>query len=122
MNLDWYDAAPVERARRAAWAAADIVAFLFESACLGNGLFWLIAWGMLSFNWELTVHEYARFWTHYAKAAAAARRPVEIAAVVAILALSALAAWIRAPMAVRHWTAWPYAWPARRRRAQRGNG
>jgi hypothetical protein len=119
--MNGYDAEPVERARRAAWAVADVAAFLVESACVGNGLFWLIPWGMLSFNWELTVHEYARFWTHYAKASAAARHPVEITAIVAILALTALAAWVRAPRAIQSWTAWPYSWPRRRAPAHPGN-
>lgn len=122
MNLDWYHAEPVERARRAAWAVADVMAFLLESAFVGNGLFWFIAWGMLSFNWEFTVHEYARFWTHYAKTSAAARHPVEIAAITALVALSLLAAWIRAPKAIRSWTAWPYSWPRRRSPAHPGNG
>ena len=120
MTWGWYDAEPVERARRAVWAVADVAAFIVESAFVGNGLFWLIVWGLLSFDWDFTVQQYGRFWTHYAKASAAARHPVEIFGLVALGLLTALAAWVRAPKAIRTWTAWPYRWPGRRSPVDRG--
>lgn len=114
MIRDRSDSEPWDRARRGVHAVADVMAFLAECACVGNGLFWFITWGMLSFDWELAAREYGHFWTHYAKASPVARHPVEVCLLLIFAGLTVLAAVVRAPRAVRTWTAWPYAWPRRR--------
>lgn len=97
----------VARARRAVHAMADILAFLAESACVGNGVFWFLTWSALSFDWQLTARVYAGFWTHYVAASPAARHPVEVTVLAALALLTAFAAAIRAPRAVRTWTSRP---------------
>ena len=103
------------RARSGLHMVADIVAFVVESACVGNGVFWFLTWGMLSFNWEFTAREYGRFWTHYAKASAAARHPVEVAALVIFVGITAFVAFVRAPKARQARGSWRDAWRALRR-------
>lgn len=95
------------RARRTLHAVADVLAFLAESACVGNGVFWFLTWSALSFDWQLTARVYAGFWTHYVAASPAVRHPVEVTVLAALALLTALAAAIRAPRAVRSWTSWP---------------
>lgn len=93
----------LERARGAAHAVADILAFLAESACVGNGVFWFLTWSALSFDWRLTARVYAGFWTHYVAASPAARHPVEVTVIAILALLTALVAAIRAPRAARTW-------------------
>jgi len=89
--------ARVAHARRAAHALLGLVAFLVESACVGNGLFWFLTWSALGFDWTITARAYAGFWTHYVAAAPAARQPVELTVLVALSLLTALAIAVRAP-------------------------
>ena len=94
-----------------AWlhALADRVAFVVESACVANAVFWFLTWGLLGFHWRTTAHEWGNFWTHYVAAAPAARRPVELFVAAVLLVLTALAGAIRAPKASRAWDPWPAA-------------
>jgi hypothetical protein len=84
-------------ARRRLHVVVDLIAFVVESACVGNGVFWFLTWGMLSFDWDIAAREYGRFWTHYANAGAAARHPVELFLLADLVVLSTLVALIRAP-------------------------
>jgi hypothetical protein len=119
MTSDRFEGDPWDRARRGAHAVADVLAFLTESACVGNGVFWFITWGMLSFDWNVAAREYGRFWTHYAKANPVTRHPVEICLILIFVALTGLTAVVRAPRAASTWTPWPYAWPRPRAERQR---
>lgn len=89
------------RGLRRLHVVADAIAFLLESACVGNGVFWFLTWGMLSFNWEVTAREYGRFWTHYARATPAARHPVEAFVLATLVVLTLAVAFTRAPRAIR---------------------
>lgn len=122
MTEGWFSAASVERARHAAHSIADVTAFILESAFIGNSLFWLLTWGLLSFNWDFTAHEYGRFWSHYAQATPAARHPVELGALTVLIALSAFAAWTRLARAKPGWTPWPYARAGRATRSAEATG
>lgn len=87
-------------------AVADRLAFAVENACMGNGVFWFLIWGVLGFDWDRTAAEYERFWRHYVAASTAARRPVELAVAGALFGLAIVAAWIRAPRARPTWAPW----------------
>lgn len=87
----------LDRTRRAVHAFADVLAFLVESACVGNGVFWFLTWGALSFDWRLTARAYAGFWTHYVAAGPSARHPVELTVLAILAALTTGVAAIRAP-------------------------
>lgn len=89
----------LDRTRRAAHAFADVLAFLLESACVGNGVFWFLTWGALSFDWRLTARAYAGFWTHYVAAGPSARHPVELTVLAILAGLTAGVAAVRAPRA-----------------------
>jgi hypothetical protein len=101
MTWYWPGREPVDRVRRGLHLAADIIAFVVESACVGNGVFWFVTWGMLSFDWDVTAREYGRFWTHYAKANPAARHPVELSALIILGVITVCVAFVRAPDARR---------------------
>ena len=97
----------MEAARAWLHALTDRVAFVVESACVANAVFWFLIWGLLGFHWRTTAHEWGNFWTHYVAATPAARRPVELFVGAVLLILTVLAGVIRAPRASRAWDPWP---------------
>lgn len=107
MIWSWFDAPWLERARQWIWAIADRVAFVLESALVANGVVWFLTWTMLHFSWRTATREWGSFWTHYARASAQARQPVEIALVIVAVVFSAAAAAIRFPKARLGWAPWP---------------
>lgn len=97
---------------RAHWLV-DRAAFGVETVLLAFGFFVLGTVAFFDGNGDLVVHEWALFLTHYASAAAEARRPVnEVLAVIAL----ALAAFV----AVCRWKAARLVWAAQKGRSLRG--
>ena len=105
----WFHHPRLEAARAWLHAFADRVAFVLESACVANAVFWFLIWGLLGFRWLTTAHEWGRFWVHYVAATPAARRPVELFVAAVLVILTVLAGAIRAPKASRAWAPWPSA-------------
>ena len=103
----WFHHHRLEAARAWAHALTDRLAFVVESACVANAVFWFLIWGLLGFRWLTTAHEWGRFWIHYVAAAPAARRPVELFVLATLLVLTLLTGAIRAPKASRAWAPWP---------------
>jgi hypothetical protein len=97
----------VESARRWMWAVTDRIAFVAESACVANVLFWALTYAALSFSWGKSAREWGHFWTHYAAASADRRAPVELFLLATMLVLTSAVAWIRFPKSSACWSPWP---------------
>lgn len=105
--MRWFNHPTLEAARAWLKAAVDRLAFLVESACIANAVFWFLTWGLLGFSWRTTAHEWGNFWTHYTAAAPAARQPVEIFLGLSLVALTGITCFIRFPKVRRAWDPWP---------------
>lgn len=94
-------------ARPWSWALADRVSFVLESLAVAVFLFLVLTWSVFGFDWQTTTHEWGSFWSHYAKASADARRPVETVLLVVLALLWGGACFIRFRKARLSWFAWP---------------
>jgi len=107
MTLAWFNHPRLEKARTVLYAATDRLAFVVESFAIASAVFWLLTWAACSFDWQTVTHEWGSFWTHYAKATAEARAPVEHFIGWTLAIMTALTAAIRFPKARLCWAPWP---------------
>jgi hypothetical protein len=105
--LAWFHHPRLELGRAWAKALADRIAFVVESACVANAVFWFLTWAGLGFSWSVAAHQWGNFWTHYVAAAPSARQPVELFVAAVGAALTLATCLIRAPKASRGWDPWP---------------
>lgn len=95
---EWFVEPRLATFRRFAHATARILGWWAMSGCVAFVVLTLLATSVAGFELDHIARLFGGFWTHFADATPAQRRPVEVAMVWAFAVTLGLVAWMRSPI------------------------